>query len=131
MLFIALIGFIAACATTPEQEPFTVKLVMAREVVSSDNIKGITDTFTREGRINVHAAITGAAVASPVSHAVLLKWINGNTVIFERSADHVFKTMPYYVWTGTSGTALGIGKCRVEFYVDGKLVGSRNFTVIE
>jgi hypothetical protein len=129
--FIALVGLIGACATTPRQEPFTAKLVMVREVVSSDNVKGITDTFTREGRIHVHAAFTGPAVASPESHAVLLKWFNGNALIFERSGSYVFKTSPYYMWTGTSGTALGIGTCRVELYVDGKFVAAREFTVLE
>jgi hypothetical protein len=123
--------FGTGCASTVKQEPWTAKIVTARVVVSADDVRGITDTFTREGRIYIHAAFTGPASDTAASHPMQIKWFNGNTLVFERTAEHAFTKSPYYVWAATSGTALGVGNCRVELYFDGQLVGTRNFTVNE
>jgi hypothetical protein len=122
---------VGGCATTAKQEPWTTKVVTARSVVSSDEVHGITDTFTREGRIYVHAAFTGSDVGSDAPHAVQIKWFNGNTLVFERAGAYVFKRSPYYVYASTSGTALGLGNCRVEVHVDGRMLGSKTFAVTE
>jgi hypothetical protein len=122
---------VAGCATTTNQEPWTTKVVTARSVVSSDEVHGISDTFTREGRIYVHAAFTGPGVGSEEPHSVQIKWFNGNTLVFERAGEYVFKRSPYYVYASTSGTALGLGNCRVELFVDGRLRGTKMFAVTE
>ncbi|MDB5923312.1 MAG: hypothetical protein JWN13_2248 [Betaproteobacteria bacterium] len=129
LLFVtwALLG--AGCTTAVKQEPWTAKIVTARAVVSADDVRGITNTFTREGRIYVHAAFTGPASSSAAPHPMQIKWFNGNALVFERAAEHAFSKSPFYVWAGTSGTALGVGNCRVELYADGQLVGMTTFTV--
>jgi hypothetical protein len=131
LLFVAWALSGAGCTTAVKQEPWTAKIVTARVVVSADDVRGITDTFTREGRIYIHAAFTGPASDTAASHPMQIKWFNGNTLVFERTAEHAFTKSPYYVWAATSGTALGVGNCRVELYFDSQLVGTRNFTVNE
>ena len=38
---------------------------------------------------------------------------------------------PYYMASSTSGTALGAGKCSVAYFVNGKVVATREFSVSE
>ena len=112
-------------------EKWKVTLVTARSVVKLGEIREISDVFTYEGRIYVHATLTSQPGTHGGRQAFEVKWINENNTASVQKADYTVNKTPFYLASSTSGTALGAGKCRVEVYAGGRLLASKEFVVTE
>ena len=116
-------------ANSGDAEGWTATIVTAKSVPALGRVTNITDSFTFEGRIFVHATFIGAVEPIPAPRTLQVKWFNGDRMVFERTGQATFNKSPYFMSASTSGTVLGSGPCRVEVYVDGQLIGQRTFAV--
>lgn len=112
-------------------ENWKVVLVTARSVVKPGEVREISDAFTYEGRIYVHATLTSQPGTHGGRQAFEVKWINENNTASVQKADYTVNKTPFYLASSTSGTTLGACKCRVEVYAGGKLLASKEFVVTE
>jgi hypothetical protein len=131
-LFVLLL--LCGCATPPheiKQDLLRVNLLTARQVVKGQGVQGVTDSFTFEGQIIAFAAFTWPPEVNLGSQFITAKWFNGDRLISQRSHKAQFQKSPHYVYFPTTGPALGTGPCRVEIYVDDRLLATKAFTVSE
>ena len=112
-------------------ETWNVVLVTARSVPRLGEVREIQDAFNFEGRIFAHATFTFPADVHGGRPQVEVRWLNGERVVSIQRAQPLVHKSPYYMASSTSGTALGAGKCAVEFAVNGKVVATRQFSVSE
>ena len=106
-------------------------LVTAKAVPKLGDVREITDAFTYEGRVYAHATFISKAGTHGGQPSVEVRWSNGDRIVSVQKAQPVVAKSPYYMVSSTSGTALGAGKCKVEYVVNDKTVASREFTVSE
>jgi hypothetical protein len=130
ILLITICLLVAGCATVKFSEQNTT-IVMAKDI-EKQRPKNISDTFNYHGDIYVFNTFRWDDAEKPaLAHTVKTKWFNDDKLISTRQYYSFFIFTPYYVWLRTGGTTLGVGKCRVEVYVDDIYVGSKSFTVVE
>ena len=112
-------------------ETWNVVLVTAKSVPRLGEVRELTDAFTYEGRIFAHATFAARAGVHGGQPNVEVRWFNGDRVVSVQRAQPVVNKSPYYLVSSTSGTALGTGKCKVEYAVDVKVVAVKEFSVSE
>lgn len=130
----------SASAQTPTQplqgeflpiEKWTTTLVTARAVPKLGDVREITDNFNFEGRVFVHATFSSNPGVNGGLPLIEVKWYSGEKLISVQRAQPTVAKSPYYLASSTSGTALGIGRGKVELVANGVLLGSREFQVVE
>lgn len=122
---------LVGCASVDLTENNT-NIVMAKKAVKGAGASEISDVFNYEGQIFAYLTFRWDAVdrhGGP--QTVEVRWFNGTKEVSRRKHEATFGLPPYYVWFPTSGTALGVGNCRVDAYVNGRHVGTKSFTVNE
>lgn len=123
---------VADVAATPTLRPlhqWNVLLVTARAVPRLGDVRDITQAFTLEGRVYAHATFTAppGSLAGPTP--VEARWSNGGKLVSVQRAQLEVNRTPYYMVSSTSGTALGVGRCQVEFVANGQVVAVQTFEV--
>jgi hypothetical protein len=132
-------GTVAATSRAPSPpqgellpvEKWTATLVTARAVPALGDVNGISDAFTFEGRIYAHLTLTAQPGVHGGQPAMEVKWYSGDKLMAAQKAQLTVNKSPFYMVSSTSGTALGVGKARVEFVANGAVLGSRQFQVSE
>lgn len=112
-------------------ETWNVVLVTAKSVPNLGEVRDISDAFTYEGRVFAHATFTARSGVHGGQPAVEVRWSNGDRLVPVQKAQPVVNKSPYYMASSTSGTALGVGACKVEYAVNGKIVAAKEFVVSE
>ena len=107
-----------------------VNIVMARNVEKDRGVTGITDTFTFEGKIFVYITFNWDVEKEGGKHNIQAKWYSGEKLVSVGDQAVTFERSPHFVWFGSAGTSLGVGKAKVEIYADGVLVGTKHFAVV-
>lgn len=125
---------VAGAADQPVLRPlhqWSVTLVTARAVPRLGEVRDITQAFTFEGRVYAHATFTAppGSLAGPTP--VEARWRNGGRLVSVQRAQLDVTRTPYYMVSSTSGTALGAGRCQVEFVANGQVVAVQAFDVTE
>lgn len=110
-------------------EEWSVTLVTAQSVPRLGEVREIGDTFTFEGRVFAHATFSARPNVHGGQPTVEVRWSNGDRVVSVQKAAPLVKKSPYYMVSSTSGTALGPGRCKVEYVVNGKTVAGKEFVV--
>lgn len=133
-LLITLCLMVTGCATIKPikmTEQNTV-IVMAKEVDKFKGPSNISDVFTYEGNIYAYTTfhwVDQEEFAGKYKYEI--RWYNGDKRISSNKFNFFFKRTPHYVWSMIRGTAMGVGKCRADVYMDDVLVGTKPFTVVE
>ncbi len=112
-------------------DSWSITLVTAKSVPKLGEVREITDAFTFEGRVFAHATLTARPGVHGGQPAVEVKWFNGDKLVSLQNAQPTVGKSPYYMVSSTSGTAVGAGKGRVEFFANGKLMATKEFQVTE
>lgn len=112
-------------------ENWTVTLVTAKVVPRLGEVREISDAFTFEGRIYAHATLNSQPGVHGGQPVVEVRWFTGERLVSVQKAQPLVNKSPYYMVSSTSGTALGTGKARVEFFANGKLMATKTFVVSE
>lgn len=121
---------ISGCSTIKISERNT-SIVLAKDAKKGEGPSGIADTFPLEGKIVAYMTFGWDDTnARGGSQKVEVKWFSGDRLVSAPSNSFDFGRPPHYVWFTTYGTALGIGKARVEVYVDGVFAGSKTFEIV-
>lgn len=107
--------------------------IVTSKDVFRDRAKDISDSFIYGER--VYAATTfrwDESIGSPGPCIVQTKWFNGDKLVSTYQLNNVaFSYSPWYVWIWKDSRDLGVGKCWVEFYVEGNYIGTKSFTIVE
>jgi TonB family protein len=107
-------------------------VVLAKDAKRGEGPSGIADKFDLEGKIVAYTTFRWDETNTRGGQqTVTAKWFSGDKLVSTPKNTYDFGTPPYYVWFQINGTALGVGKARVEVYVDGTFVGSKYFEVVE
>jgi hypothetical protein len=131
MAIVAALFLVAGCAGIDISERNTT-IVTAKKVVKGQGASDITDTFTLEGQVFALLTFKWDDIEKHGGQQTIeARWFNGEKEISRRKHDANFGQSPWQVWFPMNGTALGVGKCRVDAYVNGKYVGTKSFTVVE
>lgn len=118
--------------TTGMNEP-RVKLstvLTARNVNRLEGALGIAGRFGQEGRIFVYASFSWPVDQQGGTHAFETRWYRGNDLVHRSSRESLN-------WTSTPGSAsysvraadFGVGRYRVEVWLDDQLAGSKEFAI--
>jgi hypothetical protein len=119
------------CASVKFSERNTI-IVIAKEAKLGEGPTGISDKFSFEGKIVVHTTFRWEDINTQGGQQTIeVRWFSGEKLMSSAKNTFRFGKSPYYVWFNTTGTALGVGKAKVEVYADGVFVGSKNFEVVE
>lgn len=110
-------------------ENWKVTLVTAKDVPKLGEVRGITDSFTFEGRIFAHITLTAPLGSNGGRPLFEVKWFSGDTMSSIQKANYTVTNTPYFLSSSVSGTVLGAGKRRVEVFANGKLLASKEFRV--
>ena len=106
-------------------------LVTAKSVPRLGEVREISNEFTYEGRVFAHATFSAPEGSHAGQPTVEVRWSNDDRLVSVQRAQPLVNKSPYYMASSTSGTALGVGKGRVEYAVNGTVVASKEFSVTE
>ena len=91
-----------------------------------------TNRFTTEDVIRCYVSVTWDDVtAGAGEHSVIWNWYKGEKLISSHKKKLDFNYAPYEVYTTRPAFALGVGHFKVETLVDGKIMDSREFDIVE
>ena len=122
---------LSGCSTIKISERNT-SIVLAKDAERGKGPSGISDKFSLEGKIVAYMTFRWDETSTRGGQqTVEVKWFSGDKLVSTPKNTFDFGVSPYYVWFNTYGTALGVGKARVEVYVNGIFAGSKNFEVVE
>lgn len=122
---------LAGCSTVTITER-NARLVTATSAKAGEGVKGIKDTFTLEERVFVHSTFTWDDTSARGGYKALeARWFSGEKLIMVHKANMTFGPPPHYAWDSIQAIALGLGKARVDVYVDGLFVGSKDFFITQ
>ena len=125
--------FLAGCVGVEITEKNTT-IVMAKKVDKEGGARAseISDTFNFEGQIIAFLTFRWDRTdLQGGPQRIEARWFNGDKEVSRRTHEANFGAPPWYVWFPTNGLGLGVGKCRVDAYVNGRLVATKAFTVTE
>ena len=121
---------IAGCAVPITQSNTTI--VMAKNVERGKGASGIADVFDLQGQIYAYMTFRWEPLTANGGHQTIeARWFNGQREVMRREHQATFGNPPWHVWMPATGPALGVGDCRVEVYIRGRLVGQKAFRVVE
>ena len=107
-------------------------IVLAKNVDRVQGPSGISDVFDFEGQIYAYITLRWEPLTKHGgAQTIETRWFNDEKVIVRRRYQANLGTPPHYVWIPARGKALGVGKCRVEVYANGRFVGQKAFAVVE
>jgi len=112
-------------------DKWKITMVTAKGVARLGDVRDISDAFTFEGRIFMHATLTSPPGTQAGPQSFEVKWFNGQVAVAVQKAEDTVGKSPFYLASSTSGTAVGAGKGRVELYAGGKLLATKEFVVLE
>lgn len=112
-------------------EKWSVVLVTAKSVPRLGEVREMSNEFTYEGRVFAHATFSAPEGSHAGQPTVEVRWSNDDRLVSVQRAQPLVNKSPYYMASSTSGTALGVGKGRVEYAVNGTVVASKEFSVTE
>ena len=133
ILFALLVSgvLLTGCSTIKISERNT-SIVMAKDAKKGEGPTGISDKFGLEGKIVAYMTFRWDETNVRAGQQnVEVKWFSGDKLVSTPKNTYAFGKSPHYVWFTTYGTALGVGKARVDVYVDGVFVGRKSFEVVE
>jgi len=110
-------------------DKWTATVVTARSVPAPGDVHDIADRFNFEGRIYAHVTLRSHPGATAGHSAFEVRWFNQGKLVNVQKGDKDVIKSPYHLASSTSGTTLGAGACKVEFYANGKMLGSKEFQV--
>ena len=108
-----------------------VSIVTARDAEKTKGPTGITDTFSLEGRVVAWATFRWESGDASGPRQIEARWYNGEKLVTTRSNNVSLMSSPWHVWFSHTTIGLGVGKCRVELYSAGKLLGTKHFVIVE
>ncbi|MGH8725765.1 MAG: hypothetical protein ACREU1_12975 [Burkholderiales bacterium] len=121
---------LGACAGVKFTER-NVSIVTATNAEKGKGPTGISNTFSLEGIVVAYATFRWDSGDVGGPQTIEVKWYNGDKLVSTRSNTFQFERSPFHVWFRFTSVGLGVGKCRVEFYSNGLLIGSKSFSVVE
>lgn len=133
---------IGGCATVSPPEKNAI-IVMARDIKKGQWLPGMTgnpdqwpvgiaDKFGLDGKVVAYITFKWNGISRAGGlRMVEARWFAGDKLVSIEDKAHIFGEPPYNVWFSIQSAALGVGKARIEIYVDGVFVGSRSFEVFE
>jgi hypothetical protein len=129
-------GVVVRSSPVPQGElvpidKWKITMVTAKGVARLGDVRDISDAFTYEGRIFMHATMTSPPGTQAGRQSFEVKWFNGQVAVGVQKAEDTVAKSPFYLASSTSGTAVGAGKGRVELYAGGKLLATKEFVVLE
>lgn len=125
------LSILGGCSTVKISERNT-SIVLAKDTQKDKGPIGISEKFGLEGKIVAYLTfLWDDTKAQGGVQTIEVRWFSGDRLISSPKKTFTFSAPPYYVWFPTLGTALGVGKARVEVYVDGVFSGSKSFEVVE
>lgn len=134
------LAMISGCSTVKPSEK-NASIVMARDIKKVQRTSGINgnfdqwpvgiaDKFDLDGKIVAYITFKWNGISrAGGQRKVEARWFAGDKLVSIRESFHTFGAPPYDMWFSIHPAELGVGKARVEVYVDGVFVGSRNFEV--
>ncbi len=134
-LCLVIAAVLVACAVPPAPSVGPTRwrtvLVTALGTAVPGTVEVVSDKFTFDGRIHAHATLIAETSVIPSNPTLTFKWFNAGKLVHERSGQQPIASSPYYLVHALPGSVVGVGTARVELYLDGRLIASRDFTVSE
>jgi len=106
-------------------------ILMAKSASRQKGPEGISDKFVFDGKIFAYGTFRwDDPNLAGGTHTIDVKWYSNSKLVSTNSHTANFGHPPYHVWFPITVTSLGIGKGRVEFYSQGRLLGSKTFEIV-
>jgi hypothetical protein len=132
------LAFLGCAGGVPHSEPSglqltekNINIVMAKSASAERGPLGISDQFIFDGKIFAYATFVWDDVNLSGGHQTIdVKWYSADKLVSTRSYTATFQRPPYHVWFPIAVTTIGVGKGKVEFYSQGRFLGSKTFEII-
>jgi len=122
--------FMVGCASIPVDQ-MNVKSTILTAGGEGPRFKRVPqEKFTQADQIVLYTVMDWADLEKSAGfHDVNWKWYNNDQLVRVVNRNLKFRRTPFTLWSYISGQSLGVGKNKVELYIDGKLIASQTFSV--
>lgn len=119
----------------PQSAPLrneNISLLLAKNASNEDGPIGVSGTFPVEGKVFAYLTIRWGTEASiDQKQNIEARWFSESKLISTQKQEATLTASPQRMWFSTLTADLGTGKSRVEIYAQDKLIGSKEFDIVD